>query len=217
MIAGIISSAPAARASEIYDLTQDGCSSSCGTGPYGEIILSQTNPDTVTVEVMLSSGVEFVNTGAGSALDFEIEGAAPTVAIQSESQPSASDYTVGGSDHASAFGYFDLSIDCSGCGNGGSSPLPGPLAFTVSRSTGLTISDFITSADHNNGAAGATDYYFASDIMGTTGKTGDVAAVGPAEMVTPEPSYQILLVGLLGFVFWLRRKRFARADSKLLA
>src|SRR3954451_24062690 len=77
---------------------------------------------------------------------------------------------------------FNYSISCSGCGTGASSPLPGPLTFTATDGTILTPDSFVA----NSGG-----YFFASDIIGTNGGTGNVAARGPVP--APEPMSLALL------------------------
>jgi hypothetical protein len=201
--------APLVHADVAYYLTTDGCTGTCGTGPYGTIDLSQTNANMVTVGFSLAPGVTFANTGAGAALAFEVSGPAPVITILPTSSPSASDYTAGSAVKASAFGNFDLSIFCTGCKNGGSTSNPaGPIDFTVSRSTGLSVNDFVSSLDNKGNPTGF--YFFASDIMGTNGKTGNVAALAGTS-VTPEPTYELLLIGMIGAVVWFGRHRVRRA------
>ena len=102
-----------------------------------------------------------------------------------------------------SIGSFTNFIECSGCGNGASNPLPGPLVFTVNRTGGLSVNDFI------DNAAG---FYFASDIYGGgTGNTGNVAALGsPVQVstVTPEPgTFGILGAALVGLGILGKRRR----------
>ena len=186
---------PSARADLIYQLTADGCSGNCGPqASFGSIDLHQVSSTEVLVTETLNNGNEFVKTGAGDALEFNITGN-PAITISNIT----SGFSVGPApDTASTFGSFDYSVTCSGCGNGGSSPLPGPLSFDVTVASGLLISNFSANSGGN---------FFASDIIsGTTGKTGNVAAMN-APTATPEPvSFSLFGAGLLTLGLFRRRR-----------
>jgi hypothetical protein len=173
--------APSARASEVFYFSEAACS--CGSPNYGEVILNVIDSTDTSVEVELLNGNEFVRTGAGESLEFDITGT-PTVTITNLT----TGFTVGGAASASTFGSFDYSIHCSGCGNGGSSPLPGPIFFDINVGIGAFT-------DNSDGI------YFTSDILGA-GKTGDVGSPG----FVPEPfSFSLVGVGLLGLGLLRRR------------
>lgn len=191
---GLLMMAGAAHASTwVFSLTQDGCSGGCGAGPYGTVTLVGES-GYVQVTENLTSGDEFVKTGAGDALEFQLVSAPTSIAALT------SGFSVTtGTQSASTFGSFSNGIKCSGCGNGASKPLPGPISFDV---YGVTTADFVANSDGN---------YFASDILGSNGKTGNVAAnygVDPPS-ATPEPGTASLLVlgGALVLAGLLRSRR----------
>lgn len=182
-----------AKADLTYDLTVDSCSSACGPqAVFGVVDLSTVNVDTVQVKVTLNNGNEFVTTGTHTGVAFDIQGAQtvtlgtlPTGYVSAGTNTTVSE---------PGLGDFTDGIDCSkgntttkkGCA--GSDPWSGTLEFDVSRSTGLTLSDFTTD---NKG------YSFAVDIIsGTTGKTGLVGSTTPVsgQNPLPEPSYVLLLI-----------------------
>lgn len=173
-----------------YTLNQDGCSGTCGTSPFGTITLTDTGvgSTTVTVTETLKAGERFAGTGAGDALEFNVDKAITIGNI-------SAGFGIGPApDTASTFGTFLYSIACTSCSGGNAGNPTGPLTFTVTNAGGLTINDFI---------ANAGGYFFSSDIFGTNGNTGNVAAMSGTTgggSPTPEPGTILLSLAGMGLI-----------------
>jgi hypothetical protein len=191
----------AGAASLTYSLNLDACTGGCGTPPFGTVTLTQDG-DKVDVDVTLLNGNQFIRTGAGQSLAFNVSGN-PSIDITNIT----AGFSNTGATSASAFGSFFDSVGCTGCGPGGSSPNPGPLDFIVALTGGgtLSITDFVANSDGN---------FFASDILSnSTGNTGNVGSNGPGvPSSVPEPSAMLLTNAGLGGILILvgaRRRRKA--------
>ncbi|HTJ63783.1 MAG TPA: PEP-CTERM sorting domain-containing protein [Alphaproteobacteria bacterium] len=204
-----------ANADAIFTLNYDSCSGGCGlngqgtsNNNFGYVTLHQVDASTVSVTVSLSQDVgldtDFVNTGNGfnhEPFAFNVD---KLVTVTGISNPY---FIVGPSpDAISGLGTFSNTIACaSNCppGASGADLLGDSLIFTTSDGSSLSISDFV---------ANSKGYFFAADVIGPSGNTGEVAANG-APIITngsdvPEPT-SIALLGssliALGAVRFLRR------------
>jgi hypothetical protein len=200
--------ADAIGTTSVFQLTLDGCSGTCGTSPFGTITLVQTATGVVTVTETLKATTPaegFVATGAGKSLAWNLTGN-PAISIGFLT----SGFGITGATSASTFGSFEYSVSCAGisCGPGASVTNPGPLSFTVTDGAGVNVSDFI-----GNGGG----FFFASDIIGVNGNTGNVAAgpgTTPPPPSVPEPSSLMLFGTGLTAAAGLARRRMASAISR---
>ncbi len=195
----LLAAAPEAKAT-IITLTDDGCTDTCGTGPFGQIELIQTTALLVTVTLTLSPNVRFAGTGAGEALEFNVLGPAITIA------DITANFVIGPAPaSASTFGSFLQSVTCDTCKGGNAGNPSGPLSFTVTRASGVTIADFGTNAK---------GYMFASDIVGANGNTGNVGAPGTPGSQVPEPVSLSLMGG--GLLMLALRRAHLRSSRTAL-
>lgn len=169
-ILSLLALALAAHANTIFQLNRDGCTGGCGAGPFAWVTLMQVSPTTVSVTEQLLSADVFAGTGAGKALEFQVDGQVTISGL-------AAGFAAGREASASAFGEFSYSIACKACRGGQSTNPSGPLTFLVSSTNGLAVGDFV---------ANDRGYYFASDIAGANGNTGNVAAMLADRTVTPD-------------------------------
>ena len=189
--------APQAKASTIL-LTQDACTGTCGTGPFGTIVLTQTTATLVTVTLTLTGAQYFVGTGAGEALEFNIAGLAPTIANITTG------FGIGPAPAtASAFGSFLESVTCTACTGGNPGNPAGPLSFTLTRVGGVVISDFI---------GNSKGYLFSADVMGNNGKTGNVGALGTT-IIIDNPVTEPVSISLMGAGLLMLALRKARTNQ----
>jgi len=181
----------------VFTFTQQGCSVSCGPGPYGTVTVTNDAvlANTLDFMVQLAAGESFHDTNDSQhhALAFDLVGN-PTITISGLGAPfTANGSQSAGTNAAPSFGSFDYAINLP---HGSATNLTS-FSFKATGAAPLTL-DFNT--------VGANHIYFTTDIFGTTGQTGNVGATAGV----PEPaSWALMLVGFggLGAALRLRRRQ----------
>jgi hypothetical protein len=194
--------AAGASQATIYTLTLDGCSSSCGAGPFGTVTVTDNPTDvgSLDVVVQLAAGIQFNGAGASkthTALAFDLVGN-PAVTIQNISD-TANFAGAGAIANASPFGAFGYTLDWKGP-NGNPTGVTS-LSFEI-KTSGAPLT--LGSTDYNG-----TPLFFTADVLGN-GNTGNVAATGVPTTGggVPEPAtWAMMLMGFGGLGAMLRNRR----------
>jgi hypothetical protein len=224
---GLVTTAVPASADLVFTLNNGGSLSPTTTGNFGTVTLSDKGTGVnayVRVDVELKPGSSFVGTGAGYAITWNIAGSpSPTLKVAGDNgsgtfntgvalpstfvlqaQGAQPYYALGGQTFGSPpfMNSGEYAIDRNTSGNSG--PTVTSLIFDVTKTGGLTLSNFIAP----NGV------YFTADIFlaGCTGNgcTGNVAATGPGVRVPEPQTWLLFFAGLLGLTLLQRRRKLAR-------
>ena len=199
-----------------YSLSINGCSSGCGTGPYGTVAVDSdaSNASALDISVVLAPGYAFrhANDANHWAMAFSLAGN-PIIAISGLSSAAFS-RPDGTTFNDSPFGNFQYALACGGatCSTGFTAQNPTTLSFVVTPQTGsLTAASFVA------GSAGTalfavdvtTDGTCAECIAGSTGNVGAFAPIsgGGTATAAPEPASLGLLGAALTFLGVVRRRR----------
>ena len=172
-----------------------------GSGTLGTVTLTQNGANEVDVAVALAGSTAFVSTGGPhNAFVFNDNlTSAFNVAITS---PTGGFFALGGTGVSNTpFGTFSIGIDCPGCGPGASNANSGPLDFTVTDSSGISVSNLFQQNSSGN--------YFSADVIGPAGGTGNIAA-NSGTLQAPEMDSSTAAGGLtllLGGLAVLRGRR----------
>ena len=175
-----------------FNLTSDHCTGTCGTPPFGTVVLTQAGAN-VNVTVTLAAGYQYASTGAADFQLFKFNGVGVAVGdiVVGAHAPALAAAT--GALNGDGTGNFTFGINCPSCGNG---PVGfgGAITFTVNAAT---IADLTQPNNLGN--------VFVADVLAPNGNTGPVDATTP--VTTPEPASLLLLgVGLAGLGAAQRRR-----------
>jgi hypothetical protein len=191
--------AGSARATVIYDLTSDHCTSTfpggCGTAPFGDVTLNQTGLD-VDISVHLNSPNWFVKTGSADNMAFKFNATGVVLGDITVDVHIPGLIAATGAFNGDGTGNFSFGISCPTCGGGASDKFNNDIVFHVANAT---IADL--TATNNLGNVFVADI-LSDSTLGGTGNTGPVDATVPI----PEPAtFAMLISGLVGLAAFGRR------------
>jgi hypothetical protein len=219
MVAAAVVALPtpaAALPMETFQIDSDHCSSGDGCLPGtttntsgGTITVTQNADGTLSFDVALADFLSFMSGTSGNGFEagfgFNLDGI-PTITytnVTSGFTPVTGNPQNTDTLHMDGIGDFQFGLSCTGCGPGSSAPLHGPLDFTISATTPLTLSNLTQNGNLQ---------FFGLEVVNlTTGATGGVDAstgvrIPPQEI--PEPGILSLLgLGLVGLGFTTLRRR----------
>jgi hypothetical protein len=173
-------------------------SASLGSGTLGTVTVTDITGG-VTIDVVLNSNLDFVNTGNNNtheAFAFNVSPAVPAGDI-SISNTTVGNFTVDQSSpvNATPYGSFTNGLDVTG-GNGSGNGQSGPIHLQLTL-TGLDTADFMKNSD---------GYYFAADIANGQ-NTGTIGA-NVITTAVPEPStWAMMILGFAGVGFMAYRRK----------
>lgn len=199
-IAAVSSSVPAFATTAFYDLSAVDSAANLASGPYGTVSVEESGGSLIFTE-MLNPGFKIHDGNSNhNAFSFSLTGS-PVISLSNVTSGFA--LVNASSVTAPPFGSFDYALDCTGCGPGYGGGNPGPLAFTVTSSSGPLSLSSLTSMPYMG-----NNVYFASDLVDSNGKTGNVGGVATTQSAVPEPAtWAMMLIGFGAVGGSLRRRK----------
>ena len=164
-------------------------------GPFGTVTATDVTGG-FTVDVALTSGYKFVETGGHTAFVINLDATPTSSGLFSPLQYSA----LIGPQPEAGYGSFSLGVACATCSNGNHGAFTGALDFTV---YGLTTADI---------TANSMGYFFGADVVAPNMITTGAVVAGSITHTTPVPepiSMAMFGVGITGLALSMRGKQRA--------
>jgi hypothetical protein len=199
-----LAAAPVSAQVATYSLSVSDAAAGLGSGPYGTVTVTQNGDGTLSFVETLFAGYR-IHGGNDNhdAAAFTILGDPSLTITGLTAGFTTENLGSGTSDSEPPFGSFQTSIVCTtACGAGWGGGFAGPLSFTVSAATPLTLA----SLGYN--VYNGQNIYFTSDLVIANGKTGNVGATLANTPSVPEPAtWAMMLAGFGATGVAMRRSR----------
>jgi hypothetical protein len=204
--------APLASADTLYFNVPNSGFSSTAPQPMGTIVLTQNGANSVNFQITMNSYSPNIQYTISSSFGLNLANTAGLslsgVSATNSLGGAINNWTLGvGNSNFDGFGNYNVQIVNN---NGNNNTTSGPavtLNFTLTRTGGLSISDFQSLASSNCGSAGCTFAAHINELNTATGANITTGFGGSGQSTVPEPAGLALLgTGLLGFGGYFRSK-----------
>jgi hypothetical protein len=204
---------------ETFDVQN--CSSNCGAGPFGTVLIQQNGINSLNYTVQLNSNFDFHGIGLTSFV-FDIVGAPALTfsnfqfANQDEGQgftaASAGMFATSGTTHQDGFGDFNYGVNCPTCSPSANGIDVQAISFTITSASALFAQLGTNTGDVGSHSAGSFGTVFSSASIFLDSNTATTGPVGATTAVpVPAPIIGAGLPGLVMACGWLlalaRRRR----------
>ena len=192
---------PTLAATQIYNLNTADPAAGLGSGPFGTVSVTENAGSLLFTETLATGYRIHSGNMTHNAFAFSILGD-PNVTVSNLTAGFAAIDTTPNTDVSSPpFGSFFTAVKCTtACGPGFNGGFAGPLSFTVSSTSSLSLSSL--SFNKINGI----NIYFTSDLVNGDGMTGNVGATKGVGAVPEPTTWAMMLIGFGAAGICLRRR-----------
>ena len=206
----IVASQPALSATQLANFTVVDPSAGLGSGPFGSVSVTENAGSLVFTETLAPGFRIHAGNANHNAFTFSILGDPAVTVSNLTSGFSAISTSSGTNVSAPPFGDYFTAIACtSACGHGYNGGFSGPLTFTVSSASALSLTS-LGFLNYNGNKV-----YFTSDVVNIDGFTGNVGAVINSTPAVPEPATWAMMT--VGFGAMGASVRYRRRSTHAIA